>query len=396
MLRRMGDPTVIGPADLFAGGPPLKLQFKLGLVTPDDLRMARRALLFVLVAWVPLLVLAGLEGNLTLSGGGRGFLVDLGAMGRFLAAGPLLLAAEGACIGVLSSIALRFVDLLREPQRDRTRFMSTLADLKRLRDTPLAEVAVALLAFGLSVAAIKGVPAASLPAWHLSGDHATRSLAGWWHAVVSLPLLLLLLLGWVWRLFLWSRFLVLASRLELNLVSVHPDKSAGLAFVGYSLRPFCFVGAALGAIFAGTIANEVVHHGASIVSYQYVIGGLVAFVIALFTAPLLAFSPKLIRVWQQGVLQYGELATLFGRRFEREWFEGTRPRSHDDILERGDFSAGTDLFQVVDRVHALSIVPVDLTSIAILALATLLPFVPVVLVAVPFDAVLGALVGLVH
>ena len=66
------------------------------------------------------------------------------------------------------------------------------------------------------------------------------------------------------------------------------------------------------------------------------------------------------------------------------------------MLERGDFSAGTDLFQVTDRVHDMHLVPVDLLSIAILAGTTLLPFVPILFLVFPFDKVLGFVFGLLH
>ena len=397
MLWHMGAPTAIGSGNLFAGGPPLGLQFKLGLVTPDNLHVARRVLLFVGVAWAPLLVLAGVEGRLVGSGEGRAFLADLGVQARNLVAGPLLIAAEAAGIRVLSGIARRFVELLPVEGGERPRFVTQLLALRTLRDTRVAEFAVAFIAFGLSLAAIRALPLSSLPAWHrAAGDVDALSLAGWWHAVVSLPLLLMLLLGWLWRLFIWTRLLLLASRLPLNLVAVHPDKAAGLAFVGYSLRAFDLVGAAIAAIVAGTMANEVMHGGAALLGYKYTVGGLVVFVVVLFTAPLLVFSLKLIEVWRRGVRQYDELARVLGLKFEREWFDGVVPRSHDDMLERGDFSAATDLYQVVDRVHDLRIVPVDLMSIVMLVGATLLPFVPVVLIALPLDAVLGALLGLVR
>ena len=64
------------------------------------------------------------------------------------------------------------------------------------------------------------------------------------------------------------------------------------------------------------------------------------------------------------------------------------------VLDRNDFSAATDLHQVVDRVRAMRFVPLDRTNVVMLAAATLVPFVPVALLAVPFDTLLKALFGL--
>src|SRR5690606_5434778 len=152
----------------------------------------------------------------------------------------------------------------------------------------------------------------------------------------------------------------------------HPDRAAGLGFVGYSVRAFCPVGAALGAIVAGSVADQIVHANTDLADYRYTIAGLVAIAVVLFTAPLLAFTPRLVEVWRRGVRDYGELAGTFARQFEREWFG---QRQHGDMLSRADFSAATDLYQVVDRVRDLRLVPVDLTSIVAMAIATLLPFV---------------------
>ena len=71
-----------------------------------------------------------------------------------------------------------------------------------------------MLTYALIVALIYYVPPGEFPAWHKSGDneHPVLSFAGWWHALVSIPLLNVLFFGWLWRLFLWGRLLLLLSR----------------------------------------------------------------------------------------------------------------------------------------------------------------------------------------
>ena len=58
----------------------------------------------------------------------------------------------------------------------------------------------------------------AIPAWQVSGRGANASLglAGWWQVLVSLPLLLVLMIGWLWRLLLWARFPWLISRFDLQ------------------------------------------------------------------------------------------------------------------------------------------------------------------------------------
>jgi hypothetical protein len=216
------------------------------------------------------------------------------------------------------------------------------------------------------------------------------SAAGWWHALVSLPLLLVLFFGWLWRLFLWGRFLWCMSRLDLRLIPAHPDHAAGLQFVGYSLRAFSLLGLALGAIGAGMVANRVVHAGASPTAYIHFVVALVVCVVVLFNGPLLVFTAKLFYAKWRGMFEYGALALSEGQQFERKWLN--RAGSIDaSVLEAPDFSATTDLYQVVSNVYAMGVIPIDLRNLVLLMLATLLPFAPVALIAVPFDVVLTKL-----
>jgi hypothetical protein len=113
--------------------------------------------------------------------------------------------------------------------------------------------------------------------------------------------------------------------------------------------------------------------------------GLLAALAILFTAPLSVFFPVLLKTWRQGVAEYGALALDVGDAFERRWLRGKTPASEG--LEKPDFSATTDLYGVVSNVYALRFVPVDITSVTALIVAMLLPFAPVVLLAIPPDAI---------
>jgi len=381
---------------LFAGGASYGLQSKLGLVVQGRPHLVRRVLVFLLVSWVPLVLLAALEKNLYTVGPGEvSFLADLGALARYLIAGPLLLAGESIASAALSNMAHRFAELRPGHETGDSAVAAVFASVRRLRDAPLMAVVVVVIAYAVSAAVYSTTPHSALPKWHYVGVDQRLSLAGWWAAAISVPLLLMLLLRWLWRLLLWARFLRLVARLDLRLIPVHPDKAAGVAFIGYSVRAFALYGAAIGTIVAGPLANQVLHRGAQLGDYQYAIAGVVVLVVVVCTAPLLAFSGKLLEVWKRGVREYDELASDFGREFEHEWF-GVGRRERSNMLDRGDFSAATDLYQVVDRIHDLRLVPVDLVSIAMLACATLLPFVPIFLLVFPFDQVVDMVFGLLR
>jgi hypothetical protein len=116
-------------------------------------------------------------------------------------------------------------------------------------------------------------------------------------------------------------------------------------------------------------------------------------VVVVFVAPLLVFSPRLAAERRRGIFLYGALAAAMGREFEKKWF-GLQHKLDQEALGASDFSATTDLYAVAANVYAMQVMPVALKDMIYLALVTLAPFVPVVLVALPLDVILDKLAGL--
>jgi ABC-type multidrug transport system fused ATPase/permease subunit len=220
------------------------------------------------------------------------------------------------------------------------------------------------------------------------------SLAGWWHAVVSLPLLLVLFFGWLWRLALWARFLFLMSLLDLHLIPGHPDRVGGLKFVSSSLRGFRLISFALGAIVAGSVMNSQVHHGKQLLDFKNLVFGLLIFLLILFAGPLTIFLKKLRETKRRGVFEYGALAGAVGTQFEAKWLR--QNGSLDETsLEVQDFSATTDLYSVTANVYAMQEVPFSFRDlIGPIVLAALLPFLPVVLLSIPLQVIIRGLAKL--
>ncbi|MBC5783830.1 hypothetical protein H8N03_12815 [Ramlibacter sp. USB13] len=379
--------------DLFMEGPPMLVEARLGLLRPGRMHTARRCIVFVLLTWAPLCVLTAIDGTLLPRADGIGFLADMGAFARSWVAGPLLLFADVYAARELSRIAGRF-GWMCEMSTAREGFARIVESTRRLRDGALLELAVAATVLVLVVTMVNGLSLSQLPLWHRSTANPERlSAAGWWYSMVSLPLLLVLVVGWLWRLLLWTRFLFLVARLELPIVPEHPDRAGGMGFLGYSVRGFAFVAAAFGAIVAGAVANQVLHNGLPFTSMRYLLAGTAAACVVLFCAPLFVFAPRLAAERRRGMRSFGQLSTSFGLRFAQEWFAPGR-NVEREVLDRGDFSAATDLYQVVDRVKEMRFVPLDRTNILMLAGATLVPFVPVALLAVPFETVFKTVLGL--
>jgi len=383
-----------GYEPLFENAPPIGLQRRLGLVGPHNLRVGRRALLVVLVSWLPLVLLTSARSVQVGWEPIRSLLFAVDVHARYLLAAPLFIWAEVQCAPRLYAIVRQFVKGGLVPERERDRFEAVVSSTRRLVESPTVEVVVILIACALVAAVVVARPIAEVSPWQRDGTAPMAlSPAGWWHVLVSVPVLLVLFLGWIWRLLLWTRLLWRISRLNLHLIAAHSDRAAGLAFVGNSVRAFAIVALAVATIAAGKSARIVVVTGELPKQQLYFNIGLLVFVLALFTAPLLVFTPTLLETWRRGVLDYGALADRVGKVFEKKWLD-REEQIDQSVLERQDFSATTDLYQIVSNVFAMRLFPLDLTDLVIFACAMLLPFVPVVLLAVPSEVLWSQIKGL--
>jgi len=372
-----------GEGLLFAGDPLRRLEASVGVIRRGEPEFMRRALLVVAVGWLPLALLTALHGDFISSDTGNAFLFDFGVHARFLLATPLLILAEAICVPRLAAIARQFIDADLVAEADRQRYSSAVASSHRLMNSRVVELALCVLAYALAFVLIWATPAETLPSWHGRSSSFSASPGGWWASFVSLPLLLLLLLGWLWRICVWTRFLWLMNRLPLRLDPAHPDHAGGLGFLGSSLEGFIPIGFTVGVIAAGPVVNQVVHHHAYPLEFRPVAYGAIIISIVLCATPLLIFVGRLIQVRHCGILQYGALAMHMSERFQSRWLRPP-PRLNQGTLDMAEFTGANALYTIALNARAVRILPLELRSVWLLSLATFLPFLPAWLWAVPF------------
>ena len=382
---------------LFEGGPRVRLLEQLGVLRPDRLRMVRPAVFAALLGWLPLVVLTGARG--TFYGVPGSLLGDFALLARSLLAVPILILAETIVLKRLGGIGAHFSDSGLVDDDSREGFAQAVASTRKLRDSALAEILLVVGGYIIIYALARSFPTRETQAWQRADTAGLRgySPAGLWHMLVSLPLLLILFLGWMWRLFLWTRFLRLISRLHLNLIAAHPDHAAGLKFFGYSVRAWAPIALAMGVVVAGSLANRVTHGDATLSAFRAPALILLCVVTLLFAGPLLCFIVPLYHARITGVFGYGSLASVVGRDFERKWMKqptgDAKPEFPEDALGTQAFSATTDLYQVVGNVYDMFVVPIDLTSLIWLGAVTLTPMIPVILLVVPFQVIFETIVS---
>src|SRR4029077_18058284 len=123
--------------------------------------------------------------------------------------------------------------------QDLPRFDKAIESAIRLRNSIPVEVALILFVYTVGLWVWHSRIALDASTWYvMPGGRWHLTPAGFWYVFVSIPILQFLLLRWYLRLFIWFRFLWQVSRINLNLFPTHPDRCAGLAFLGKSAYGF--------------------------------------------------------------------------------------------------------------------------------------------------------------
>lgn len=374
---------------LFEGGPFARLLAALRLAGTERHHVRRKIVVAILVTWVPMAVLAAIQGRGIGPNWHQSMLRDAAMYARFLVALPLLILATYGFRRSLQTIVHHFVDAEFVKQPERESFFANISAMLRWRDSWIATVVLVALAVGDAVA-FGSMSAADMPdSWRVAGTEGHRhlSLAGWWLVAVSEPLYDLTVLQLLYRLALWWRFLWKTSRLDLCLNAAHPDGAGGLAFLGMVLPAFWLPIFAIAASAAGTLANLMLWTGASFMSFQYAIAGFVAALVAVMAGPLVFFKGQLGRAKQRAVLNCGALAGRQLRAFEEKWL-GANPPAAGEMLRAPDFSAVGDFNPTVTAVQKMNTLPFWPKQFVPLVVAALLPFLPVAAMEIPLKEIL--------
>jgi hypothetical protein len=381
---------------LVLGGPLYQLLRKAHLEAESvEFHLLRRVVAFVLVTWLPLLVLT-IVGGTWITGVDVPFIADVETHVRFLLVVPLFVLAELVVHRRMRVIVVQFVDRGLVPEAALARFHAALASAVRWRNSIPAELALLALVYSLGVFIRSDVLALQAPTWYAQPDDGVMSAttAGLWLQWVSNPLLQFLLLRWYYRIFVWARFLWQVSRIDLALMPTHPDRNCGLGFLGgsaYALSPLLM---AHGAAVAGYAASLIFYQGASLAEFELEIVVLVALLLVVVVGPLTVFAPKILAAKRKGLHEYGVLAAEYARRFEQRW---VRQPDHDGqaLLGAADIQSLADLDGAVSIIKSVAPLPVSRETLFQLILATVLPFAPLLFTLFPLEELLNRIIGAV-
>jgi hypothetical protein len=377
---------------LVLGGPLYQLLRKAHLDDDAVSHLKRRILVICGIVWLPLFVLSASTGLLT--GGVRiPFLHDIESHARFLVAIPLMLVAELVVHQRTRGIVAQFVERKLVTEESMARFKKAIAGAIAWRNSIAAEVALILIVLPLGYYLRTDVFALKTSTWYATAGPTgpVPTLPGLWFFWVSNPALQFLFLRWLFRLAIWGRFLWQVSRIELDLIPTHPDRNAGLGFLGGSAYAFSPLLASFSAMVAGLVASRIVFEGAKLPDFKLEIVSLVAIGMALVFGPLTVFAPRVMAAKRSAKRSYGRFAAEYMRGFDRRWIQG----SGGDIeaaLGSADIQSLADLDNAYTIIKETKPVPFSRDTVLQLVWATLLPFVPLVFTMIPFEELLDRLV----
>jgi hypothetical protein len=370
-------------------GPCDRALARLGLQSADAPRIFVRALLPAVLVWVPLLLFA-LVAPRKGQGSAVSFCEDLSTHVRFLLVVPLLVIVEASIGRRTRQVAAHFLQGRLVTQSDRPRFDSLLRRAGRAFGSASAEALIAGLSAWLVWSAVRSFRTDGLQFWfeEAGPEGVVLSAAGWWYVIGSwLPLFLLL--RWFWRYVVWCWLLHRLSRLDLQVLATHPDRSAGLGFVSFGHTAFAQLGLAVSCLVAGTIGTRVLHEGASLASYQQPLAVFVAISILLGLAPLAVFWRPLRMAKEAAMQLYGSFASRYVQDFHARWI-GT-PAGEAPLESSGDVQGLADIGGSLERVYAMRLVPITITAAVAFAVAAVAPMLPLLLLVMPLRDLLRLL-----
>jgi hypothetical protein len=400
-MRRTAEQVVEKPESgqaedfsLVFGGPLYQLLLRSKLIRPPFGNLASRMVVITALAWLPLVALTIINGRFA-GGVPVPFIYDFEVHARLLLSLPIMVLAEVIVYLRMRAIAVQFIERQIITDTVRPAFDAIVSSTMRLRNSLIAEIAMLLLVFFVGPSVWRMTAALQADTWYatVTGSSSILTPAGRWYAYASVPVFQFILLRWYYRIFLWCRFLFKVSRLDLNLVPLHPDRCCGLGFLGTVAAAFSPLLTAHSVLVAGFIANRILHHSATLPDYKLELVAAAVVLLLIVLGPLCVFIPKLMIAKIEGLRTYGRMASDYVVSFAGKWNRGTAAGG-EPLLGSADIQSLADLGNSFAVVSEVKLVPFGKHTIIQSIASIALPLVPLVFTMFSVEDILKRLVAI--
>ncbi len=375
------------------GGPFRRLRKAIGLVPDKGAGLGRRVAAIVAVAWLPVAVGALIAGR-AIGGGTDPLLRHFGVHARFLISIPLLIFAETFMARIIPPMIRHLATSGLIESDSIPEFREALATATRVRDSVWGSVlVVAAIAAVVVASSTSTVPGDEL-AWAVvnSNGHSSIGFAGWWFTFVSRPIFISLLVIWIWRMLSLWVLVWKISAFDLRLVASHPDHVGGLGFMEGSTVACAPVVLAISTVLAGRWAHEVLYHGVHVDTIKPLAIAFVITMLVVFNGPLLVLARNIRGFKRAKLMEYSALVGNHGNLVYRKWIRN-QDVGTQDILNAPELGPTVDISSIYEAAAKMRFAPIGKASLIPIALAAVLPLIPVFAVEIPIKQLLGSLAG---
>src|SRR5262245_59313759 len=176
------------PAPVFEAGPYAWLPAVLPIGKGIHHRTWWLALLAAVVGWVPLLVLASVQGLATSANPRESLLLDLSSYGRYVIASPAFVLAGAVYLPYLTAAVRQLVETGIVAEEELPAYRRLVESTRKLLVSHWIEGVLLAIAFFVSITIVPIYPT-DQSSWFspIRNGESHLSLAGWWRTLVSQP-----------------------------------------------------------------------------------------------------------------------------------------------------------------------------------------------------------------
>jgi hypothetical protein len=256
-------------------------------------------------------------------------------------------------------------------------FASKINTLNKIRGSWIAETALLIFAYAMPVIGGSFDTVGGTGNWHeiFTETQEHQLLVQNWYLWFCLPFFRFLVLRWIWHLYLWWNFLWFLKKTPLRLVPTHPDNTGGLGYLEVVYEHFMPLVLATSAILSATYAENIHRGSMDFINLYRQIPIYFLLIAALFILPLLIFIRKLWKCRIIGLSTYMSLASRYVNSFDKKWIRNENPPG-EPLLGTSDIQSLADLANSIKIVQNMRIMPVGKRLLGLMAVSTIVPFLP--------------------
>ncbi|MBZ0189443.1 MAG: hypothetical protein K8F91_24570 [Candidatus Obscuribacterales bacterium] len=361
-----------------------RLAIKWHLARTENQALARGAMLFVAVAFLPILFLSIIDDIELGRAVDMPLYRDLITLSRYLLAAPILILSDRLTRPWLVKAISRFCDLL--DRSDIKQFKNIVKRVFKIRGSVTIDLLLLAFSFASSFFLTSFVLDFNISSWQTSTVNGAAALTrpGYWNTFISQPLFRFVVLSWLVDYTLWVYLLFRVSRFRLNVIATHPDRAGGLSFVSAAHSQYCLAAFALSCAVCSAVMQSVQHAHLELQSLYNLGLVFLAGVLLIFVGPLIIFSPTLLKTKLNGIISYGSLCHELSNKFAAKWI-AMRQQENESILSSPDPSSLADLNSSFDTVQTMRPIVFDHQFVFLFVIATCLPALPLVATVIPLQ-----------